>query len=196
MNNSKTNYIAKIGVLSALAALIMLFEFPLWFAPSFYELDLSDLCALVGSFALGPLAGVLIQLLKNILNIFLTGTPTLTVGEISNFIVGCSFVLPASIIYKYNRTRKGAIIGMIVGTIVLASAGSLVNLYILIPTYVKVANLPLEQIVQMGNAVNKNITSLNTLILYAVIPFNLLKGIIISVITSLIYKKISKLLKK
>ena len=196
MKQSKTKYLTEIGVLSAIAAVLMLFDFPLWFAPSFYKIDISELAPLIGAFALGPIAGVIIEALKVIVHFLLKGTSTFFVGDISNFVVGCSFIIPSALIYKYNKTKSGAIVGMVVGTLTLGIIGSAINAFFLIPAYSKILNLPIEKIVAMGNAVNSSIDSLSTLILYAVVPFNLLKGTIVSVITLLIYKKISVILKK
>ena len=195
MNKINTRYITQIAAMSAVAGVLMMFEVPLWFAPGFYKMDLSDLPALIGGFAMGPLAGMLIELFKVIISIVLGGTSTFFVGETSNFIIGCSFVVPASIVYKHMRSRKGAYTGMLIGTVVLASVGSAMNAFVLIPAYVKILGLPMEQIVAMGTAVNPAITSLSTLVLFAVVPFNLLKGVLVSLITALIYKKIPILIK-
>lgn len=186
--------IAKIGILSATASLLMLLEFPLFFAPSFYELDFSEVIVLLGAFALGPVSGVLIEAIKIILNFFLNGTDTAGIGEISNFIIGCSFILPAAIIYKIKKTRKNAIIGIITGIISLTVVGAVMNLYVLIPVYSKVYGIPLEVIIGMGTKVNPAITNLNQLILFATVPFNLLKGILSGLITIILYKKLSGLL--
>lgn len=195
MNKINTRYITQIAAMSAVAGVLMMFEVPLWFAPGFYKMDLSDLPALIGGFAMGPLAGMLIELFKVIISIVLGGTSTFFVGEASNFIIGCSFVVPASIVYKHMRSRKGAYTGMLIGTVILASVGSAMNAFVLIPAYVKILGLPMEQIVAMGTAVNPAITSLSTLVLFAVVPFNLLKGVLVSLITALIYKKIRILIK-
>lgn len=195
MNKKNTRYITQIAAMSAVAGVLMMFEVPLWFAPGFYKMDLSDLPALIGGFAMGPLAGMLIELFKVIISIVLGGTSTFFVGETSNFIIGCSFVVPASIVYKLMRSRKGAYTGMLIGTVVLASVGSAMNAFVLIPAYVQILGLPMEQIVAMGTAVNPAITSLSTLVLFAVVPFNLLKGVLVSLITALIYKKIRILIK-
>ena len=188
MKNSKTKYITKVGMLSAVAALLMLFDFPLWFAPAFYKIDLSELPPLIGGFALGPLAGILIEGLKVVLHFLLKGTSTMGIGDISNFIVGCSFIIPASLIYKYNKSKKGAFIGMISGTIILAIVGSAFNAFLLIPAYSVILKFPIDKIVAMGTAINKNINSINSLVLYCVVPFNLLKGVVVSLITMVIYK--------
>lgn len=196
MKREKTAYMTKIGLLSAMAMVLMYFDFPLWFAPPFYKIDLSDLCALIGAFALGPIAGVLIEALKNVLILLFKGSSTLFVGEVSNFIIGCSFVLPAAIIYTHKKSKKQALIGMTAGTVCMATVGSLMNAFALIPAYVSIMNIPLESIIAMGNAVNGKIHDIYSLVFWAVVPFNLLKGIIVSLITALIYKKISVMLKK
>ncbi len=196
MKNQKIKYITKISVLSAIAAILMLFEFPLPFAPSFYELDLSEIAVLIAGFALGPMAGVLTELLKIALNLIMNGTDTAFVGETANFLIGISFVLPASIVYKHKKTLSGAIIGMIVGTVTLAIIGALINYFIMIPAYSHFFKLPLDVIIGMGTKINPNINSLLTLILFATVPFNLLKGVICSFATALIYKRVSPILHK
>ena len=198
-NNKLLNVqtIAKIAILGALAFIVMLFEFPLPFiAPNFYKLDLSEVIVLIGGFALGPIPAMIIEALKNILNIIFTGSTTAYVGEIANFIVGCCFVVPASIIYLKNKTRKNAIMGMIVGTICMILAGALMNAFVLIPLYSKLFNLPLEVILQMGQAIFPSIKNVFTFVLYCVCPFNLIKGLIISFITFFLYKRVSPLLHK
>ncbi len=188
-----TKTIAKIGVLGAIAAIIHIVDFALPFAPSFYKLDFSEVPVLIGAFSLGPVAGVAIEFIKVILKLILKGTVTVGVGDLGNFLIGCSLVLPAAIVYKNHKSFKSAIIGLIVGTITLTIVGSLMNYYVLIPFYVN-TGLPLEKIIAMGTAVNGNIVSLWTLVLYAVAPFNLLKGFIVSIITMLVYKKLSPIL--
>lgn len=187
-------YIAKIGVLSAVAAVLMLFELPLWFAPPFYKLDFSEIPILIGSFALGPLAGVIMELLKNLINLLLDGTTTAFVGEFANFVTGCAFVLPAALIYKHHKSLKTALLGMLTGTASLIFVGALMNYFILIPTFSKLYELPLEVIVAMGTKVNASITDLKTLVVFAVMPFNLLKAAACSAVTLLLYKRVSKIL--
>ncbi|MGD9570083.1 MAG: ECF transporter S component [Sedimentibacter sp.] len=188
--------IAKVGVLSAVATILMLFDFPLWFAPNFYQLDFSEVPVLLGTFALGPIAGVSIEFVKILINFVLNGTDTGGIGEFANFVVGCSFIIPAGLIYKHNKSFKTAIIAMLVGTVALAAVGSLMNYYLLLPVYAKVYGAPIEAFVGMGNALNPAITDLKTLVLYAVVPFNIFKGIVVSCMTLLIYKRISPILHK
>ena len=187
--------IAQIGMLSAISAVLMLFEIPLPFAPSFYEIDLSEVPVLVGCFVMGPVAGAIIEFIKILLNFVMNGTVTAGVGEIANFLIGCSFVVPAGIIYHKIRSRKGAIIGMLAGTGIMTVLGCFINAYVLLPTYAKAFQMPIEGLIGMGTAVNPAIDSMMTFVVFAVAPFNLLKGIVVSTIVFLIYKKISPIFK-
>lgn len=187
--------IAQIGMLGAIAVVLMLFEIPLPFAPSFYEIDFSEVPVLIGAFTMGPVAGVLIELVKILLNFLINGSKTAGVGELANFLIGCAFCLPASYIYRKFHTRTGAIIGMLTGTLFMTFAGCFLNAYVLLPTYAKAFNMPIDALVGMGTAVNANITSLFAFVVFAVAPFNLLKGVLVSLIVFLIYKKISPILK-
>ena len=192
----KINYIAKIAILSALAFVLMLFEMPLAFiAPPFYEMDFSDVIALIGGFALGPVAGVLIELLKNLLNILFTGSSTAYVGELANFVTGCAFVLPAALIYKHCKTRTSALIGLITGALSLAAVGGLMNYFVMVPLYAELY-MPMETIIGMASAIFPTIDTLWKMILLCVVPFNLIKGLLCGAITFVLYKKLAVLLKK
>ena len=188
--------ITKIALLSALAGVLMLFETPLWFAPSFYKLDLSELAVMIGGLTMGPVAAALIELMKILLNFVLNGTITGGVGEVGNLLVGCAFVVPVAFVYQKWHSRKGMIAGMAAGIVCLVLLGSIVNYFILLPVYSVVYGQPLEAFVAMGNALNPAIVDLKTFILFAVAPFNLLKGIIISVLTALLYNRVGKYLEK
>ncbi len=192
--NKNLKYIVKIGILSAVAAVLMLFELPLWFAPPFYKLDFSEIPILIGSFALGPFAGVIIELLKNLLNLLMDGTTTAFVGEFANFVTGCAFVLPAALIYKHRKSLKSALLGLAVGALSLVLVGAAMNYFVLVPAFSKLYHLPLENIVAMGTAVNASISDLKTLIIFAVMPFNLIKSVACSAVTLLLYKRVSKIL--
>jgi len=196
MKKSKITYIAKIGVLSAISTLLMLFEFPLPFAPGFYKLDLSEIAVLIAGFALGPMAAVLTEFIKILLNLITDYTTTAFVGEIANFAIGVSFVLPASLVYKKNKSLKGAIIGMVAGTVSLAVIGALINYFVMIPAYSKFYHLPLNTIIGMGTKLNPAITGLPTFIMYATVPFNIIKGVLCSFGCLLIYKRVSPILHK
>lgn len=188
--------ITAIAMLSAIAILLMLFDIPLWFAPSFYEIDLSEVPVLIGAFALGPVAGIVIEFVKILLNLLVNGTMTAFVGEFANFLIGCSLVVPAAIIYHRGKSKNSALLGLIIGTICMVAVGSLLNAYLLLPVYAKAFNMPIEALVGMGSAVNPSINSISTFILLAVVPFNLLKGIIVSAITMVLYKRVSRVIKE
>ena len=193
---SKVRTLAQIAMLGAVATVLMLFEFPLPFiAAPFYELDFSEVPILVGAFAMGPLAGVAIEAIKILLNFVINGTITAGVGEFANFILGCAFLLPASLIYRQKKTKKRAIIGMALGTVIMTVAGCVMNAFVLLPAYGAAFGMPVDAFVQMGTAINKSINSLFTFAVLAVGPFNLIKGILDSVIVMLIYKRIRVILK-
>ena len=193
---NKTRKLVEIGMLGAIATVLMLFEFPIPFiAPPFYELDFSEVPVLVGAFALGPMAGASIELVKILINLLINGTATAFVGEIGNYLLGCSFIIPAALIYKKRKTKKNALIAMVIGTIVMTVFGCFLNAYILLPTYATAFGMPIDAIVGMGSAINANINDVMTFVIIAVAPFNIIKGIIVSMITLLIYKHISPILK-
>jgi len=194
--SNKTRKLVEIGMLGAIATVLMLFEFPLPFiAPPFYELDFSEVPVLVGAFALGPMAGATIELIKILINLLINGTVTAFVGESGNYILGCSFIIPAALIYKKHKSKKNAVVAMIVGTVVMTVFGCFLNAYVLLPTYAAAFGMPIDAIIGMGSAINGNITNVMTFVILAVAPFNILKGIVVSVITLLIYKHISPILK-
>lgn len=190
-----TRKIAMVGVFSAIAAVVHLFDFSLFFFPEFYKLDFSEIPALTGAFAFGPVAGVMIEFCKVLLKLLMKGTSTAFVGDFANFAVGCSFVLPASICYRYKKTRKNAIVSCIIGTLCMTVFGSVLNVVYLLPAFSALYGMPLETIIGMGTSVNASITDVETLILFAVVPLNLLKGTAVSVVTMLIYKRLSPILK-
>lgn len=190
-----TRTLTVVGLLSGVAAILMLFEIPLWFAPNFYEIDLSEVPILIAAFALGPVAGVLAELIKILLNFIFNGTDTIGVGELANFLIGCSLVVPSAIVYMRKKSKKAAYIGMIIGTIIMVIVGSVLNAYLLLPFYSKMYGIPMEGLIQAGTAVNPLINSVSTFVLFAVVPFNLLKGIVVSLVTGLLYTKISHVIK-
>ena len=193
-DRSRIRYLAEVGMLSAAATVIMAFEIPLPFlAPPFYQLDFSEVPALIGGFALGPVAGILIELVKVLLHMMIKGSATAGVGDLANFLIGCSFLVPASLIYRMHKTRRVAIAGMAVGTVSMAIIGCVLNAFVLLPAYTVI--MPMETILEAGKAVNANIDSVFTFVLIAVAPFNLVKGVAVSLVTLVLYKYISRLLK-
>lgn len=188
--------IAKVGILGAIAAILMLFEIPLFFAPSFYEIDLSEVVVMIGAFALGVVPGICIELVKVLLNLLLNGTITAGVGELANFVIGCAYIVPAAMLYRHRKSLKNAVIGMAVGTLTMTVIGAVLNLYVLLPAYVTLAGLPAETIIGMGSDANGAVNSFETLVLFATVPFNLLKGVLSSVLAGLLYKRLSPILHK
>ena len=164
-------------------------------APSFYKIDLSEVPIMIGAFAMGPLAAAVIELIKILLNFVLNGTTTAGVGELGNFIMGCALVMPAGFIYKRAKTRKHAILGMVTGIVCMAVASALVNGLLLLPAYGNAFGMPVDTFVEMGAAIIPAIHSLTTFCLFSVAPFNIIKGIVVSLITLVLYKHISRLLK-
>ena len=191
LNTART--VSYIAMFSAIAAVLMLIEIPLFFAPSFYEIDLSEIPILICTFYLGPVAGVVCEFLKILLKLMIKGTSTAYVGDFANFFVGCALVLPASIIYHAKKTRKMAIIGLITGTAVMTIFGSFFNAVYMLPKFSQLFGMPMDVIIGMGTAVNGAINSVSTLVLFAVVPFNLLKGVLVSFLTLLLYKRVEKL---
>ncbi len=196
MKKIETQWMVKVAMLSAVSVILMLLEFPLPFiAPPFYELDFSEVPVLLGGFALGPLAGVVIEVFKILLNLLINGTVTGGVGEFANLIIGISFVLPGCWIYRRIKTKKSAIFGMAIGGVVMVALGCIINTYVLIPIYAEAFEMPIEAFVSMGAKINPMIDSLWKLVLLCTAPFNLIKAILVSVITALIYKPLSPVLK-
>ena len=193
---SDTHYITYTAIFACMAGVLMLVEIPLFFAPGFYKMDLSELPIMICTFYLGPVAGVVAELIKVCIKLLLKGTTTAFVGDFANFAVGCSFVLPASIVYHAKPSRKSALTGMIVGTLIMTVFGSAFNAIYLLPKFAALYGMPMEAIIGMGTKVNAHITSVSTLVLFAVVPFNLLKGVLVSALTFLLYKRISPLLHK
>ena len=196
MKNSKVQWMIKVAMLSALSMILMIFEFPIPFiAPPFYELDFSEVPALLGSFALGPAAGIAIEVIKIVLNLVINSSITAGVGEFANLVIGISFVLPAGLIYRNKRTKKSAVLGMTVGSFAMVVMGCFLNVYMLIPAYGAALKMPIEGFVEMGAAINASVDSLWKLVLLCTAPFNMLKAVLVSVITMLIYKPLSPVLK-
>lgn len=191
-----TRYISYIAIFSSMSAILMLFEIPLLFIPSFYKIDLSEIPILICTFYLGPVSGAISELLKIMLKLLIKGTSSAFVGDFANYIIGCTFIIPASIIYHYKPSKKSAAIGMIIGTVIMTVIGSIVNAYYLLPKFAEMYNWPLDQIIKVGTELNKQIVDLPSFVLFAVVPFNLLKGLVDTIITFLLYKRISPLLHK
>ena len=168
----------------------MYLDFPIGFP--IMKFDFSDFPALVGAFAMGPVWGVVITLVKNLLICLLKGTESAYVGQLANFIVGAALVYPAGLVYKYNKTKGGAMLGLAAGAVSILVFSALANYYIMIPFYIKFMKIPLDGIIAKCNT--PLVTNLWTYILYIVLPFNAIKAVVVSILTMLLYKRISPLL--
>jgi riboflavin transporter len=185
MNNvsKKTNVLVKVSLLSAIAAVLMYIDFPILPAFDWLKIDLSDIPALIGAFAFGPVAGIIIEAFKILLKMLLKGTQSGGIGELANFIIGIAFVVPAAMLYKGNKTRRTALVGLAVGTIAMSVVGLLANYYLLIPLYKNF--LPAL----------KESSYVMKYMFYGVLPFNLIKGVMVAAVTLVIYKKIAVILR-
>ncbi|HII4399075.1 TPA: ECF transporter S component [Clostridium perfringens] len=170
-----TNRFIKLSLLSAIAVILMYIDFPVIPIFPWLKIDLSDVPALMGAFAFGPLAGVIIELMKNLLILIIKGTGTGFVGEFANFLVGVALVWPAALVYKKNKTKKTAILGMVLGFLCIEVVGILANVYLLLPSY--------------GMAMSK--AELMQYVTVGLIPFNGIKSILVCGITYALYKKVS-----
>ena len=190
-----TRKIALVGLFAAVSAVLMVLEIPVPFAPPFYKIDLSELPILIITFAFGPVAGVMTEFIKILLKLIMKSTSTAFVGELANFSVGCTLILPAGIIYLSRKTKRMALVACIAGTLCMTLFGSAFNAVYLLPKFAQLFGMPLEAIIGMGTKINPSITSVETMALFAVAPLNLLKGTIDTVLTMLLYKRLSPILK-
>ena len=187
-----TKKVVLIAMFSALAGILMYLEFPIPIAPSFYEIDFSEVPVMICSYLLGPVAGVTAEFVK----ILIKGTSTAYVGDVANFIVGCAFVIPATVVFRRKHTVKNGIFSMVVGTICMAGFGGFVNAFVLLPAFAQLyGGMPVSALIEMGTEVNGLISNMFTFIILAVIPVNIIKGIFIGVITLPIYFRLEKVIK-
>ncbi|WP_028044809.1 ECF transporter S component [Candidatus Stoquefichus massiliensis] len=198
MKTSQMNVkkIVLIGMLGAIGAILMFIRTPLPFMPPFMDFDLASLPEMIGGFALGPMAAVFIILVKILAKFAMLGTSSMFTGEIQNFLLSCAYVLPAVWIYDRHKSKKSAIQGMVVGTVICAIVAVFTNLYIIIPFYASLGNMTVQSIIDMCSAVSPIITNTVTLAIFGIIPFNLIKNGVASIITYVVYKKISIPMKK
>ena len=194
MQNSTTKVRVLTGtaMLGAVAAVLMYLEFPIPIMPAFVKLDVSELPALIASFAYGPVSGILVCLIKNLIK--LPSTSTAAVGELFNFVMGALFVGVAGLIYKRNKTRKGAIVGALLGALVMAVVSVPYNYFIVYPAYVVMYHLPLDAIIGMYQAINPNVNGLLACLLVFNLPFTFVKGALDAVLCFLVYKPLSPIL--
>ena len=190
---SPARRITIIAMCSAIAMVLYILDFPLLFlAPGIYKLDFSEVPVLMCGFFLGPSAGVICEAVKILLKLFLKGTTTAFVGDLANFVVGCSLVLPTTIVYHIKKSRASAIWGMVLGTACLTGFGTFFNAVYLLPTFAQLYGMKMENIIAMGTAIHQSVNSVTSFVILCVAPLNLLKGSLVSVLTLLLYKRIEK----
>ena len=187
-----TRALTGTAMLAAVATMLMYMEFPIPIMPGFIKMDISELPALIASFAYGPLSGIAVCLIKNLIK--LPSTSTAAVGELFNFVMGALFVGVAGIVYKKNKTRKGAIIGAVAGALIMALVSLPYNYFVVYPAYVVMYHLPLEAIIGMYQAINPNVNGLLACLVTFNVPFTFAKGMVDALLCFLIYKPLSPIL--
>ncbi|WP_455682199.1 ECF transporter S component [Thomasclavelia sp.] len=196
MKSEKTRKLVLMAVLSALSAVLMVFRFPLPFMPPFLSFDFAGIPELIGAFTLGPVSGIFIIVVRVFLQLALAGTNSMFTGELQSLMLSLALVLPASLIYKKSKTKQGAIKGMVVGSFMNVIIAVFTNLIIIIPFYISLYGMDMKMIIEMSKVVNPYVDSTLKLVLLGIVPFNLIKNIIVCLITFLIYKKISPIIKR
>lgn len=192
----KTKKLVMAALLGALAAILMVLDFNVPLAPGFIKFDFSDFPVLIGGFVFGPLTGVLIAFLKIVLNLLFKPTTTMFVGEASNFLLSVCYMGVACLFYRKHRTKKGAVIDMALATVTTSLFAIASNILVMFPMYAKLFGMSMEQIVGMVSAVNPFVKDVTTMVIASLVPFNLFKYGVISLITFISYKKIEVILKK
>ena len=189
---SAARRVSIVGICAAIAAVLHILDFPLLaVAPGFYKLDFSELPVLLCGFYVGPAASVACEGVKILLKLLLKGTSTLFVGDLANFTVGCSMALPAVIIYHTHKSKKSAILGLVVGSLCMTVFGSAFNAVYLLPRFAEMYGMPLEAIVSMGTEIHAGVSSVSTFVLLCVAPLNLIKSVAVSILTMLLYKRVA-----
>lgn len=192
----KTKKLVMAALLGALAAILMVLDFNVPLAPNFIKFDFSDFPVLIGGFVFGPATGVVIAFLKIVLNLLFKPTTTMFVGEASNFLLSVCYMGVACLYYRNHRTKKGAVIGMLLATVATSVLAISSNILVMFPMYAKLFGMSMQQIVGMVSAVNPFVKDITTMVIASLVPFNLFKYGVISIITFVSYKKIEVILKK
>lgn len=188
---SNTRKITATALLAAVAYLLAFLEFPVPLTPAFARMDISDLPALIGAFAFGPVTGVMVELVKNLLGLMTSSTGG--VGELANFLMGASYAFTAGKIYKHHKTKRMALVGGVTGSIAMGIMAAITNYFILLPMFEQF--MPLEDIIAAFGEFIPFIHTKMDVVLFNAFPFNVMKGLVITAVTMLVYKKISPVLK-
>ncbi|WP_044600218.1 ECF transporter S component [Candidatus Stoquefichus massiliensis] len=196
MKKQSTKKLVLTALLGAMSALLMVFEFSVPLAPTFVKFDFSDLPIIIGGFLMGPLSGIATAIIKILLSTMIRGTTTMFVGELSNLILSIVFVFPASYLYQHHKTKTSAKKGLISGTIIASMLAIISNLFVIFPLYASLFGISLQDILKMAMVTNPLVTNMTTMMIFSLLPFNLLKYGVISVVTIVVYKKLSLEFKK
>ncbi len=195
--HSKIRKLVLVAVFAAITTVFMTFKFPVAFiAPPFYKFDLSEAIVLLAGFTLGVLPAVAVELIKVLLNLLIDGTVTAGIGEISNFLMGCLLVVPASAIFRSRRSLASAVVGSVVGVAALAIGAAIINYYLLIPAYCGAFGLTVDAIVGMAAEINSGVDDLVSMVVLTTVPFNLLKGVSSALLAVLCCRPLTRALKK
>lgn len=186
----------QIAILGAIANVLTLIRFPLPFMPPFMDFDLAGVPEMIGVFIMGPVAGVLVVVVKILLKLLMSGTTSMFTGELQNLLLSCAYILPAWFVYNKIKTRKGALSGMIIGTIICSIVAVFTNLFIIIPFYAAIYGLSMDAIVSMTQAVNPLVDSLWKFVVLGIVPFNLIKGGVTSLVMYLMYPVLDRIKNK
>ena len=190
-HSQNIRFIVMTGVLSAVATVLMMLSFSVPFMPSFIKMDFSELPALIASFSMGPISGVMVCLIKNLINLPMTTTGG--VGELSNFLLGVCLVLPAGLVYRFRKNRRAAFLAALAGSVIMGVASLPINYFLTYPIYAKI--LPIEAIVGMYQAIFPKVDGLFSCLLIFNVPYTFFKGLIDTLLTFVLYKRISPLIK-
>lgn len=191
----KTKKMVLTAVLGAISGILMLLEFPLPFIPPFVKMDFSELPVILGGFIMGPVNGALIAVIKIVLNFLFNGTSTAGVGEIANLIYSLGYMLPSVLIYHKLRSKKGAVVSLVIGTVITSVLAVIINIFVTFPLYGKLMGIDIPTIVAMCQAVNPYVKDMVSLMIFSMLPFNLFKYGVTSIITFVLYKKLSSVIR-
>lgn len=191
--NKRTQFIVKVALLGVIGFLLMALEFPIPFVPPWLKIDVSDVSVIVAGFGMGPVGAACVAFIKSVLHFLLKSNDGTFVGDIAAFIISVAIAVPACIIYRKSRTKKAMIAGLAVGGVTMVILGAILNAYVLLPAYSVVFGMPIDGLVSMAQKVNPAITSVSTLIFWGVVPFNIIKCIILAIFTFLLYNRIEKI---
>lgn len=192
---NQKNYTRKIvvtGVLAAVSSILMYLNFSLPIAPPYLKIDFSDFPALLASYAIGPISGLVVCLIKNLVS--LPASSTMGVGELSNFLLSSSFVLCAGIYYKKDKTKKGALTASILGAVLMSSVAILTNYFLVYPAYIKLAHIPVDALIGLSSSIIPWVDSVIKIVVIFNGPFTLFKGLLNVLLTFLVYKRLSPLI--